>query len=256
MPPMTAVKGFRRRAFLGLTGALAVWPVTARAGWLDTGKDMLKSLGGADGGGSLSEAQIGKGLKAALEVASERVVTQVGQIGGYLDDPAIHIPLPGYLAQARNLLSTVGAADLLTDLETKLNRAAETAAPQAQEMFLDAIGQMTMQDAREILGGPDDAATQYFKRTMSPELRETFRPVVDAKLAETGAIQTLDETVAAYDKIPFAGRLAKNAQGRLVDHGLDGALSGLFHYMAKEEAAIRNDPAKRTTDLLKQVFGA
>jgi hypothetical protein len=253
---MTVLPPLRRRAFLGLAASLSAVPLAAHAGWLDTGKDVLKSLGGGNGGGSLSDAQIGKGLKAALEVASERVVNQVGQVGGYLDDAAIHIPLPGYLAQAKSLLSTVGAADLLNDLEIKLNRAAETAAPQAREIFLDAIGEMTLKDARDILDGPDDAATQYFKRTMSPDLRETFRPVVDAKLAETGAIQTLDETVAAYDKIPFAGRLAKNAQGRLVDHGLDGALSGLFHYMAKEEAAIRNDPAKRTTDLLKQVFGA
>lgn len=245
----------RRRDFLGTSATVLLLASSAKAGWLDKGVDTLKSLQGDDGDGALSEVQIGRGLKEALKVASERVVAQVGQPGGYLSDAAIHIPLPGYLSDARDLLATVNADGLLSNLETQINRAAEQAAPEAKSIFFDAIGQMTVGDARKILNGPNDAATNYFKRTMSSDLRATFRPIVNDRLEGTGAMQTLDRTLKAYDNVPFTGQLADNAQTRLVNHGLDGALGGLFHYMAEEEAAIRSNPAKRTTDLLKQVFG-
>lgn len=242
----------RRTLLLGIV-ATAPSSALAQPAWLQKGLESLDSLDGGDR--RLSQARIGKGLKEALRIASKQVVARVGQAGGYLNDPAIHIPLPGYLAQARDILGMAGAAGLLSDLETQINRAAETAAPKARQLFFDAIGTMTLADARKILQGPDDAATQYFKRTMSPELRETFRPIMDRRLAETGALRTLDRTLARYSKVPFAPELGQNAQRRLVDHGLDGALAGLFHYMAKEEAAIRNDPARRTSELLKDVFG-
>ena len=255
MTQQTRVRGRdRRTVLLGAVGALSLAAPGARADWLSKGKDALDSMTGG-GSGGLTGGEIAKGLKEALRVASTRVVDQVGQDGGYLQDPDIHIPLPGYLAQARSVLQTVGAAGLLTDLEKQLNRAAETAAPEAERIFIDSISAMTLDDAKRILNGPDDAATQYFRRTMTPDLRETFRPVVDQHLAETGAMRTLDRTLESYEQVPFAQGIKGNAQKRLVDHGLDGALSGIFHYMAKEEAAIRKDPAKRTTDLLKRVFG-
>jgi hypothetical protein len=251
---MTPAPLARRTLLLGLFATVPA-SAAAQSDLLKKGLDALGSGQGGGAGGGLSEVQIGRGLKEALKVASERVVSQVGQPGGYLKDAAIHIPLPGYLSQARSVLRTVGASDLLDNLETELNRAAEAAAPEAERIFLDAIGQMTLGDAQQILNGPDDAATQYFKRTMSPDLRETFRPVVDDRLDQTGAMRTLDRTLARYADVPFAPSMADNAQRRLVDHGLDGALSGLFHYMAKEEARIRQSPAARTTDLLKEVFG-
>jgi len=247
-----------RRRFLAATAALAPVLVTlpaARAGLFDKGREALERNLGGDGAGGLSESRITAGLKEALQVASGRVVTQVGSVGGYLKDPAIHIPLPGFLGRARDALRITGAAGLLDDLERRLNRGAEAAAPKARDIFVESIGQMTLADARRILNGPDDAATQYFKRTMTPSLRETFRPVMNDELEKAGAIATFDETVAAYDSLSFVPPMAEDAKGRLIDHGLDGALSGLFHYLAKEEAAIRNDPAKRTTDLLKSVFG-
>lgn len=246
----------RRAVVLGGLATSAVAVPGARAGdWFDTGKKALDNLTGSGGAGGLGRGEIASGLREALRVASRRVIDQVGQTGGYLTDPAIHIPLPGYLQDARTVLRTVGGSALLGDLETQLNRAAEAAAPQASDIFADAIAAMTLQDARQILNGPKDAATQYFKKTMTPDLRETFRPVVKTHLDRTGAMRTLDRTVATYDQVPFAGQLVDNAQNRLIDHGLDGALGGIFHYLAKEEAAIRTDPAKRTTDLLRRVFG-
>jgi hypothetical protein len=245
----------RRTVVLGLLATTTSMSTAHASDWFDQGKKALDTITGDGGTGGLGSGEIAQGLKEALRVASGRVVDQVGQAGGYLTDPAIHIPLPGYLQKARSVLRTVGGGALLTDLETRLNRAAEAAAPEARDIFADAIAQMTLEDAKTILNGPDDAATQYFRKTMTPDLRETFRPVVQDHMAKTGAMRTLDETIATYDRIPFAGRLVDNAQGRLVDHGLDGALGGIFHYMAKEEAAIRQNPAKRTTDLLKRVFG-
>lgn len=244
----------RRRILLGLL-ALGVAPGVARAAdWWDQGADTLESLQG-DGDSGLSQGKIARGLKEALRVASTEVVSRLGQAGGYLDDPEIHIPLPDYLQTARDGLETVGAAGLLNDLEQQINRAAEKAAPVAESIFFDAIAQMTVADARRILNGPPDAATRYFERTMSPELRTAFRPIVDERLSQTGAMRTLDWTVEQYESIPFGSSLVEDAEGRLVDHTLGGALDGLFHYMAREEAAIREDPAKRTTELLEDVFG-
>jgi len=246
----------RRRVLLGLIALVAAPGPALAQSWWEQGADALESLGGQDAGGTaLSDARIGRGLKEALRVASREVVARVGQPGGYLDDPAIRIPLPGYLETARDTPDTVGAAGLLNSLEEQLNRAAETAAPQARAIFLDAIGEMTVADARRILNGPKDAATRYFERTMSPELRDAFRPVVNERLDRTGAMRTLDRTVQRYESIPFVAGLGEDAQGRLVEHGLNGALDGLFHYMAQEEAAIRENPARRTTELLKEVFG-
>jgi hypothetical protein len=248
-----------RRSALALlplaAGGAVLAAGTARAGWLDKGREMLEGLTGDGGAGGLSEGRIVEGLKQALEVASREVVDRVGQPGGYLADPQIHIPLPGYLQQAQATLSKVGAGGLLDQVEARLNRGAERAAPEAQRLFLDAISEMTVEDARGILDGPSDAATQYFRRTMGPELRQSFRPIVQDELEKAGAVTAVQQVAGRLDSVPFANSLGAQATDRLVDHGLDGALDGLFHYLAKQEAAIRSDPAARTTEVLKEVFG-
>ena len=103
-----------------------------------------------------------------------------------------------------------------------------------------------------ILEGPDDAATRYFQVKMSGPLAEEMRPIVDSSLAEVGAIQAYEDTMGQYQKIPLVPDVKADLTGHVVDKGLDG----IFHYVAKEEAAIRNNPAKRTTDLLKRVFAS
>ncbi|MBK1667894.1 hypothetical protein CKO28_07580 [Rhodovibrio sodomensis] len=248
-----------RRSLLALlplaAGGAVLSAGRARADWLDRGTKLFNDLTGESGAGGLSEGRIVDGLRQALRVASRTVVDRVGQPGGYLDDPRIHIPLPDYLAKVRPTLSMLGMGGLLDDVETRLNRGAEQAAPEAQRLFLDAIAAMTIEDARGILDGPDDAATQYFRRTMGPELREAFRPIVESELEQAGAVAAVQEVAAGLDSVPFAGSLGAQATDRLVGHGLDGALDGLFHYLAKQEAAIRTDPAARTTEVLQEVFG-
>lgn len=212
-------------------------------------------LGAATGGGSgassaLSNDEIGAGLREALRLGSARVVDQVSDTGGFESDPAIHIPLPDNLAKAQKVLKRLGMSNQLDDLEVQLNRAAEVASVKAKDMFVDAIQAMTLDDVRQILSGPDDAATQFFRRQMSPGLKAEMRPVVDDSLAQVGAIQTYEQTVGEFSKVP----LMPNLKADLTDHVLDLGLDGIFHYLAVEEAAIRNNPAKRTTQLLQKVF--
>lgn len=201
---------------------------------------------------ALSVAEIAEGLRDALKVGSERVVAQVGTQDGFNADPEIHIPLPENMQRVQRTLSRIGLASMVDDLELKLNRAAEAAAPQAKQLFWDAIAQMTLEDVQAIYKGPNDAATQYFRRTMSDPLRTTMRPVVDDTLQQVGAIQAYDRTIARYKDIPFV----PDVKADLSNHVLDRALDGLFLYLAREEAAIRDQPVKRTTDILKKVFGA
>ena len=257
--PRTRPAPLTRRSTLALlplaAGGAVISAGRARADWFERGAEALKDLTGEGGAGGLSEGRIVDGLKQALEVASRKVVDRVGQPGGYLQDPTIHIPLPDYLQQVRPTLSMLGMGNLLDEVETRLNRGAEQAAPEAQRLFVDAITAMTIEDARGILEGPNDAATQYFRRTMGPDLRETFRPIVARELEQAGAVAAVQEVAAGLDSVPFAQSLGAQATDRLVGHGLDGALDGLFHYLARQEAAIRTDPGARTTEVLQEVFG-
>ncbi|PKN13435.1 MAG: DUF4197 domain-containing protein [Deltaproteobacteria bacterium HGW-Deltaproteobacteria-4] len=199
---------------------------------------------------ALSTADIAAGLKEALRIGSERVVTQVGRTDGFNADPAIHIPLPQKLADARNVLAMVGLNGVLDDLETRCNRAAEAAAPQAKALFWQSIRAMTLDDARAIFNGPKDAATRYFQGKMTPELIITMRPVIDDSLAQVGAVRLYQQAVAKVETLPFTPSIKVDLTGYVVGKTTDG----LFHYLAVEEAAIRQNPVKRTTELLQRVF--
>ncbi|OIO66671.1 MAG: hypothetical protein CO186_10560 [Zetaproteobacteria bacterium CG_4_9_14_3_um_filter_49_83] len=139
----------------------------------------------------------------------------------------------------------------MDELELKLNRAAEAATPKAKKLFADAVRAMTIDDARRILNGPEDAATQYFKAKMSDPLRVEMKPVVDQSLAEVGAVQVYDQVMGKYKSLPFVPDVKADLTGHVLDKGLDG----IFLYLAKEEAAIRQNPVKRSTEILKKVFG-
>jgi hypothetical protein len=200
---------------------------------------------------SLGTDEVGNGLKEALRVGTETVVGNLGQPGGFNLDPQIHIPLPGQLERVKDVLGKVGMDSLLSDLENELNEAAEIATPKAKGLFMQAINEMTLDDIMEIYKGPDDAATQYFKSKMSAPLAQEMKPVVDESLADVGAVTTYDSAMESYNALPFVPAVDVDLSDYVVRKGLDG----IFYYLAQEEAAIRKDPAKRTTDLLKRVFG-
>jgi hypothetical protein len=200
---------------------------------------------------TLGTDEVGSGLKEALRVGTETVVSQLGQPGGFNLDDNIHIPLPGQLKKAKSLLGKVGMDSILANLEDELNEAAEIATPKAKELFLQAINEMTLEDVMGIYQGPDDAATQYFRSKMSAPLAAEMKPVVDESLADVGAVETYDSAMESYNELPFVPRVDVDLSDYVVEKGMDG----IFYYLAREEAAIRNDPVSRTTDLLKSVFG-
>lgn len=231
----------------------------AQSDFLKRGQELLRNVPGTGSqsksgatSAALSDQEIGSGLREALKVGVQRVVGQVSAVDGFNADPQIHIPLPDSLQTVQKTLSRIGMSSLMDDLELRLNRAAEAASPEAKEVFWHAIDQMTMDDVRKIYDGPNDAATRYFERTMTPPLVQRMRPIVDSSLAEVGAIQSYDKAIGQYKSVPFV----PDAKADLTNHVLDRALHGLFLYLAKEEAAIRQNPAKRTTALLQRVFGA
>lgn len=210
--------------------------------------DALQSLTGPR---PLTDGEIGAGLKEALKVGTGRVVSQVGQKDGYFADPAIHIPLPDNLQKVHKVLKPIGLGRYTEDVEEKLNRAAERAAPEAKDVFWRAITEMSLQDVRGIWQGPDDSATQYFRGKMTTPLTERFTPIVLDSMSQVGAIRSYDKMMAKYESVPFA----PDVKGDLTRYTVGRSLNGLFHYVAREEAAIRKDPAKRTTELLRRVFG-
>lgn len=198
-----------------------------------------------------SSLDLNTAFKEALQIGAESVVSQLGATDGFNADSAIHIPLPEQLKTVKEMLGKVGMAGLTDDLELKLNRAAEAATPQAKALFLDSIKAMTFEDIEAIYEGPDDSATQYFKAKMSQPLSEKMSPIVQQSLSQVGAVQAYDKVMASYADFPFVPDVKAN----LTDYVVAQGISGIFYYLAKEEAAIRQDPVKQTTTLLKQVFG-
>ncbi|WP_018294486.1 DUF4197 domain-containing protein [Mariprofundus ferrooxydans] len=241
-----------------ILATLILFPGTAAfAGWMDQAGSMLEQMGAKQAttpaaASALSNSDVVAGLKDALRVGSERVVAQLGKTDGFNSDPKIHIPLPESMQQVKSALSAVGMGAMMDDLELKLNRAAEAATPKAKSLFGDAIRNMSFADARAILNGPDDAATQYFKNKMSKPLANEMRPIVEKAMSRTGAVQAYDSVMGEYKTLPFMPDVKAN----LTQHVVDGGLKGIFTYMASEEAAIRHHPVERTTAILKKVFAS
>jgi hypothetical protein len=233
--------------------AVSIVPMMSFAGnsWLNRGSEVLKSLSGSHKIDALSIEEINAGLKEALKVGSENVVNQLGAADGFNMDSNIHIPLPASLDRVKTLLGRVGMSSLFEDLELRLNRAAELATPRAKQLFATAISTMTIADVKQIYGGPDDAATQYFKEKMSSDLAAEIKPVIQESLSEVGAIRSYDTMIEQYKSLPFV----PDVKADLTEHVVVKGMDGIFYYLAREEAAIRQNPVKRTTQLLQKVFG-
>lgn len=219
--------------------------------WLEKGKEIMDQVGKDADTSGLKNEEISAGLKEALRVGSETVVSNLGRKDGFYKDAKVHIPLPKQLDRVKAALNTIGMSKKLDDLELKINRAAEVATPKAKNIFRQAIMEMSFEDVKSIFNGPQDAATQYFRKKMSPSLASEMKPIVDDSLNDVGAIKAYDDTMAAYTSVPFVPDIKSDMSGYVVEKGIEG----IFHYMAEEEAAIRNNPAKRTTELLERVFG-
>ena len=215
------------------------------------GLQLFTGSGEAESQGDPTVGEIGNAFKEALRIGSDNVVSQLGQEDGFNADSAIHIPVPEEFGIIKSTMDKIGMSFLVDELELKLNRAAEESTPKAKELFLQAIADMTFEDVMDIYKGPDDSATKYFQSKMSPSLSKEMQPIVDNSLKQVGAIQSYDKVMDKYKSIPFVPDIKANLTDYVIKKGMDG----IFHYMAKEEAAIRENPAKQTTELLKRVFG-
>ncbi len=233
-------------AFVAVLVMAAGEGVSAQGDLFEKSQELLKQYGGnLSGADELSIGEIAAGLKDALRVGTKRVARQLGATDGFNGDPAVHIPLPDSMATVQSALGALGMSSMLDDLELRLNRAAEAAAPKARKVFWQAIKEMTLEDVKGVYNGPDDAATRYFQSKMSAPLATEMTPIVNKSLAQVGAVQAYDEVIGQYREIPFVPDAKADLSEYVVERGMDG----IFHYLAIEEAAIRRNPTKRTTEL-------
>jgi hypothetical protein len=230
----------------------ALTPATVPAGVLDDlSRGALPSLGQQT---SLDDGTVAKGLKEALANGTERAVKEVARPDGYFGNQLIKILLPAKLQKAADLLGSVGYRKQVDELVLSMNRAAEGAAPKAAKFFGDAIRQMTVEDARGILSGGDTAATKFFERKTRQKLFDAFKPTVSESMGRVGTARAYNEMIGKYNSLPLAS-LAGKPSLDLDTYVTDKALDGLFTMVGQEEKNIRSNPAARTTDLLRKVFG-
>jgi len=218
-----------------------------------TASAQVEQLGKALGIGSktqFGDAKIASGLKEALKVGAENAVKLTGKTDGYYRNEAIKILMPKNVRSLEKGLRTLGGGAKIDEFELSMNRAAESAAPEARKIFADAILKMGIDDARKILNGSDTAATDYFKSRTTGELTIAFRPIVEHSMEKFTVTQQWNSLVGQFQAIPFARSPSLDINQYVVGKALDG----LFFMLGQEEKKIRTDPAARVTTLLKQVF--
>lgn len=249
---------------LMITGALlTAMSIPAQAGW----KDELGKAADAMGMGenseqdssssnmamsALGETEIVEGLKEALAKGTERAIVSLGQTDGYWTNELVKIAMPDQLKSVEKPMRSFGAGSYVDEFHMTLNRAAETAVPEVADIFGNAIRALTVEDARAILNGADDAATQYFKRSSTEALTAKIKPLVAEATDKVGLTSSYKSLIGQAG--PLAAMLDPNAAD-LDQYVTNEALSGLFKTLAKEEGEIRSNPAARTTDILERVFG-
>jgi hypothetical protein len=227
-------------------GALQAAP--AGAGFSDFFKGVKDAVQGDQ---ELSQSQIIDGLKEALVVGTGNAVETVSQVGGYFENPAIKVPLPDAMQSIAPLVRAAGYDAQVDAFVMSMNRAAERAAPEAKNIFWDAIKAMTVSDAQKILKGRDNEATLFFKEKTSGQLNELFKPIVHDAMSEVGVTRKYQELEEKVKTVPFVSSYTFD----LNEYVNNKALEGLFFMLGEEEKKIRQDPAARVTDLLKEVFG-
>lgn len=228
----------------------------ALLGGCATTGEWLDQLGKAGTIGQLTQQEIIAGLKAALDKGVDHAVAQLGRDGGFFQNVEVRIPVPESLQPVERALRTVGQGALVDEFQLAINRAAEKAVPEAVSVLVNSIRQMTFADAEQILRGHETAATDFFRRTSQTSLSERFLPIVREATARTGV-------TAAYKRMtenPLAAVAAQAVLGRqsvdLDAYVTNRALDGLFLKIAEQERLIRENPAERTTEILRKVFGS
>ncbi len=200
----------------------------------------------------LTNAETSGGLKEALTQGVGKAVSSLGAADGFLGNKEVKIPLPKSLKNIEKAMKMMGMGKQSDELVLKMNRAAEAAVPEAKTLLVDSIKQMSLADAKAILTGPQDAATQYFKKTTSKQMGEKFLPIVQKA---TENVQLAD----SYNKYAEMGSkfgVVKKEDANINQYVTNKALDGVYLMIAKEEAAIRKDPMGQASSVLKKVFGS
>jgi hypothetical protein len=200
---------------------------------------------------SLSEEEITQGLKEALRVGTDSSTYNAHKVDGYFMNALIKIPFPADAKNAETILRNAGFSSIVDEFILKINHAAEDAADDAKNIFLNAIVNMTITDALNILNGSNDAATQYLRLKTYDSLKIIFKPQIQTSLSSVGASQAWSTITSTYNKIPLVPPINTD----LADYATTKALDGLFILVANEELKIRTDPVARVTEILQKVFG-
>ncbi len=202
---------------------------------------------------ALTQRDAAAGLREALQLAAVAAATQLGRPDGFYADPRVKIPLPGALGRAQRAMAPLGLSAPLDDLERRVNRGAEAAMPQAKTLLVNAIRSITIADAVSIVRGGDDAGSRFLRERTETQLTAALRPHMTTALREAGAFAALD-AAAARTGLSASGATA-TLRNDLIAFAVGRALDGAFGYIAEEERALRADPARRTTAILRRVFG-
>jgi len=211
-----------------------------------------KTINGLSGDkASLSSEEISNGLKEALQAGTEKGTQKLSAVDGFFKEAAVKILMPEEATQVEQKLRSLGMGRLVDDAILSMNRAAEDAAKSATPIFINAIKQMSIQDALGILRGGDFAATGYLKDKTTASLTEAFRPVIEASLKKVDATKYWNTVFTTYNRFSI-----KKVNTDLSAYVTEKALAGIFYEVGQEEQKIRKDPFARTTDLLKKVFGS
>jgi hypothetical protein len=201
---------------------------------------------------SISSQDATGGLREALIKGTQYAVDTLGKQDGFFGNGKVRIPLPGSLQKAEKVLHQLGLGKQADELVLTMNRAAEAAVPEAKVLLVDAVKKMSVQDAKGILTGGQDSATQFFKRSTSDQLRAKFLPIVKKATAKVQLAQKYDEYAGKGVKLG----LVKKEDANLDSYVTQKALDGLFIMVAEEEAKIRQNPAQAASGILQKVFGA
>ena len=229
---------------------------TAQAGWQDFLNKQLESLGGDSTGSSavqsvLTNDEVIAGLKQALEKGTEYAVDHLGKTDGFFANQAVKIPMPEKLEIVEKTLRSLGQDKYADEFVRTMNRAAEEAVPLTLDVLKKGVTNMTIEDAKGILNGPDDAATQYLRKVGGSQMEQRIAPIVAEATSRTGVTQQYKQL---FDKLGFLNQVMDPDDYDIDKYVTGKTMDGLFYMIAEEEQKIRENPVERTTDLLKKVF--
>jgi hypothetical protein len=200
----------------------------------------------------LSNAEASRGLKDALVQSADSAIAKLGTINGFLANPKVRIPLPEHLQRAEKTMRMLGMGKQADELVLRMNRAAEEAVPQGRQLLIDAVKKMSMTDAKAIITGGDDAATQYFRKTTSGPMMEKFLPIVQKAMQDVKLAQQYNQLAKLGNRYHLVGKDQVSMEQYITQKALDG----VYLMMAEEEKKIRQDPVKAGSSLATKIFKA